>query len=215
MIDPLDPNTPLPEPAAPWRDPSKTIGERAVLWSLHEMSHNIHDDAPNSHTGPRIREYLAPCVRCINGVETQLHLIAGNWCAASACAAMQASLLPGETAPHVYRASGLELQTDAINKHGNIVWVQIGPADIGDLLILQRGNIIDPSSRWMRHVCRFVTIPDANQRFKTIGGNEGGRWQLTDRHVGDPDILGVIHYTVAEPEAIQQLSIANDEVHSK
>lgn len=190
----------------PWRDPGLTLGERAVAWSLQELKDGVQDDAPGSHTSTRIREYLAPCIR----YGRLLNLKAGNWCAASACCAMRASVLEGEAEPHEYRASGMELQQDAqyANRLRDGYWVKPGQVldgsvvlQIGDLVVLQRGNPADRSTAWMRHVARVTVVPVAqpqdprqNSPYKTIGGNEGGRWRLTDRTLRDHDLRGFILY---------------------
>jgi hypothetical protein len=183
-----------PGEAPPWLQPELSIGARAVEWSLHELSSGVHEEPPGSNAGPRIQEYLAPCVR--DG--KNLGLTSGNWCAASASAAAFACKLPGETVPHEYRAAGLDMEKDA---KSNGSWRAASDAlrgafspAVGDLVILQRGSKTGSDS-WKRHVARVETPPDAEGRYRTIGGNEGaGEWHLSERRFVDPDLLGFIVY---------------------
>lgn len=191
----------------PWEDKGEAPQRRAIWWSLNELRLGVCDDAPSSHTSPRIREYLAPCFRRINGVETALKLRAGNWCAASACCAVY---LLG-SAPHPYRASGIELEEDAKSCRYDVRWAEKAPGQrvlvkSGDLAIFQRGIPGDAGTRWMRHVARVMGV--RNRAFYTIGGNEGGKWSVT-YHCDDPSLLGFIVHT----NRTVNLAKWNDEEH--
>jgi hypothetical protein len=170
------------EPAPAWRDPGRPLGERAVAWSLAELAAGVHEEPPGSNTGPRIVEYLAPCERS----GRPLGLTAGAWCAASACAAGRGALLPGEELPHAYRASGLELVADATERG---TWRPKGHVPrVGDLAIYGRG----PAGGWQRHVVRVLEVD--GERWRSIGGNESDRWQVTERRLDDAALLGFIEY---------------------
>ena len=112
---------------------------------------------------------------------------AGKWCAAAACFAAQQALLPGETLPHDYRISGIELERDLGARGAFRPLAQVLDGDfvpeVGDLVILKRGT-----QAWQRHVCRVVEIDVAGKTMLTIGGNEDNHWKLTRRTLASPVI---------------------------
>lgn len=175
------------EPARPWHEPGRTLGERAVVWSMAERDAGAREEPPGSNAGPRVISYLAPCVR----KGKLLGLRSGAWCAASACAAGTAALLPGEQLPHGYRASGLELVADATERG---TWRPRGSGyrpKVGDVAVYSRGT---PGS-WERHVVRVLAAPAPDsQRWTSIGGNENDRWQVTERSLEDAGLCGFIEY---------------------
>lgn len=179
-----------PAVVKPWRDPTKTLGERCVEFSYAEMHADVKEEPLGSNTSPRIREYLDGGMR--DGAK--LGLTSGAWCAAAACFAMQSSLLPGEKPIHPWRVSGVEMMDDARDglkwrpKHlvGDGGWWPMA----GDLVVLHRGT----KGSWTRHVARVVTPPDNTGAYLTIGGNEADRWGITSRTLNDSSLYGFIEY---------------------
>jgi hypothetical protein len=179
-------------PVEPWQDPGLSLGARAVEWSLHELHAGAAEVPPGSNAGPHVAAYLAACER--GG--KPLGITQGAWCAASACCAAKASLLPGELMPHPYRASGLELAKDAVDagtwRDVELARTRQWSPERGDLLIMGRGT----KGGWQRHVCRVVSVD--GDTIVTIGGNEGDRWALTERNLRSPELLGFVEYPRAE-----------------
>lgn len=193
---------------APWRDPATPLGERCLLLAQHEMAAGVRAQPygqPN--TGPRVREYLAGCVRDLDGdgvtePHELLRLPAGNWCAAFQSWLLEQCVLPGEERPHLYRAAVVEIELDARERGlwHSVEEVRAGTwaPNRGDLVIWDRSDSKDPSTAWHRHVNRFVwwTTPE-RQTFETIGGNEG-RTILRQRYQGgalsSPKLLGFVSY---------------------
>jgi len=166
-----------------WLRPELTYGQRMIAWSRAEMDAGVAENPPGSNTGPRIRDYLAGCIRH----ERRLGLTAGQWCAAAASMAAHVAALHGDHVP-TWRASGLEMIQDAIASgrwydlddvlHGLYV------PSIGDLCVLAPSAGM-PS--WGRHVTRVVQWSPTG--FRTIGGNEGNAWAETARTM-TPTVLG-------------------------
>lgn len=159
-----------------------SLGMRALALALREWCAGVKEEPMGSNTGPRIREYLAGCVR--DG--KPLRLTSGEWCAASASWCAFHAKREGERLPHEYRAAGIELQRD-LEKAGALRPVEaVRAGDYrprpGDLVILDR------SGGWTRHVCRLVAF--RGDWLWTIGGNERNTWMLTPRRVGDSKLLG-------------------------
>jgi hypothetical protein len=164
----------------PSTEDTRSIGERSLDMSFAEMSAGVKEEPPNSNTGPRIREYHYPCMR--DG--KRLGLTMGAWCASAFSYISRAA-----GANHEYRASGLELQQDAIasgtwRDKGLIASGKWAP-EPGDGVILKRGT------GWQRHVCRFVKMVDADT-FQTIGGNEGNKWRVSERTMSSDGLIGFI-----------------------
>lgn len=166
-----------------WRDPELSLGARCLAWSLAHLG--VTEDPIASNTGPRIREWLAPCER--DG--KPLNLTCGEWCAAFVCAAQAAALLDHEAVQHPYVASGIELE-----RHFQSTGQWLSAADAragrgtpspGDIMVLRRG----PPGTWKRHVCRVATPVD-HGRFTTIGGNEDHSVRLVARRMNDDALLG-------------------------
>lgn len=170
----------------------RPLGERALIVSLREWLDGVREEPPKSNTGPRIREYLAGCMR--DG--KPLRLTSADWCAASACWSTWQALRPGERPPHEYRAGGIELEREmqragqwrssAELREGRYV------PKTGDLIILDRSVKGRPETAWQRHVGRAVAV--RGQFVWTLGGNESDTWMLTPRRLGDAKVLGVIEY---------------------
>ncbi len=171
----------------PWQDDGLSLGERAVMWSLGEMTRGKLETA-GVNSGPRIADYFAPAMRIVNGQERSLGISSGNWCAVGACAAERAALMADEKATFPYRASGIELQRDAA---GLGLWRPVellrggkwSPA-VGDLVILKRGT------GWERHVCRVKRPVDGYGAYQTVDANHGDRWALVDRNIHATELLG-------------------------
>lgn len=173
-------------PAPAWLDPNLSYGERCLAWSRFELDAGVKEDPPGSNSGPRIRDYLAPCVRD----DKLLGLRAGNWCAAAACAAHRAAALPSDSVPP-YRASGAEMEADAKAAGtwadaDDVLAGEYTPKP-GDIVTLPRG-----SEAWMRHVCRVVEWRADKAQYTSIGGNEGDRWAYSVRQAKAGYFVGVI-----------------------
>jgi len=154
-----------PSPAPPG-----TRGERLLAWMRAEQAAGVMESPPGSNTGPRIREYLAACVR--GG--KPLGLTAGAWCCASATYGLaQVSAAREDRVP--VRAAGVELQADAVDAEtwhavAEVLAGTFAPA-VGDLVVCERGA---PGS-WERHVC-VVSGPVRGAALPTLGGNEADRF---------------------------------------
>lgn len=191
--------------------PAAPLGRRALEWSKLEMG-RYHGRPPAS----RVAEYHRLAVR--GG--RPLGIRSGNHCASAACFATWQVATPEEIEqlPHLYRASGIEIERDAKANGGWItrdaVLVGTVTPQAGDLVILQRGA---PGS-WTRHVARLdewrgrtATYVDANSR--------GGAWLPVTRSHDLPKILGWVRQSMEEKadaidtfdldEVIAQASTAN------
>jgi hypothetical protein len=162
------------------------LGERCVLWCENEFACAVREDPPGSNTSPRIRDYLAPCMR--NG--KLLGLRAAAWCAAAQCCAMRDCLAPGEAEPHPYRCSGIELETDA-QKLGTWRGPKYTPRR-GDIAVLMRTNSDPSKGSWERHVVRVRSVD--GDHMTTIAGNEGNGWAVSAMRLDDARILCFIEY---------------------
>lgn len=193
---------------APWKDPKVSLGERCLLLLGSEREAGVQAQLTGDNTSPRVREYLAGCVRDFDGKkETPPTLFkpplrAGNWCSAIQGWALEQCLLEGDERPHLWRAGVVELELDA-KQNGR--WhdadeVRAGkwtPAS-GDLAIWDRSEPGKPETSWYRHVNRVVHMLPSMDAFVTIGGNEGRRIQLSDRapkRLDSQKLLGFVSYT--------------------
>jgi len=152
-----------------------------------------------------VAEYLAPCVRDLDGDgdEDQMPLTVGNWCAAIQCFALRECLLPSETAPHKYRAGVVELISDA---KLNGLWHPVKEVrsgewtpSHGDLVIWDRSDPLKPETSWWRHVNRLTHFNPISQRLTTIGGNESRKIMLTDKAPKGLDHSGLIGFISYRP----------------
>jgi hypothetical protein len=168
------------------RDPGMSLGERALLVAIEEMGANRRPSAG------RRAVYFAGCVREVHGEPKPLGIRDGNWCAASACWCVDRARRPGETVPHLYRASGIELERDAMRSGSwiDIELVRLGDADIqrGDVVILSRGD----RGSWTRHVARVELVNGSD--FTCVDGNSGGQWRRVVRSVNDRALRGFVRY---------------------
>jgi hypothetical protein len=160
------------------------------------------------NTGPRVREYLAGCLRDLNGdgrtdPGEHLRLTEGNWCAAFQGWLLEKCLLPGEIRPHLYRAGVVEIEADSkklglFHSRAEFLRGDWSPA-VGDLVLWDRSDPKDPSTAWHRHVNRFVRWTDPDwDKFFTIGGNESrtiveGLYQGGSIH--NPRLIGFVSYS--------------------
>jgi hypothetical protein len=214
---PRVPDEAPPEPVAPdsveaapedlpWLDPTKTLGDRCVLWSLNERERGVKEEPRGSNNGPVVGEYLGACVRDgQTGFGAWLKTRGGNWCAAAASAAAAACALPDDNVPHKSRAGVVELVSDAmkVGAYHTKKAVREGSYAVqrGDLVIFDRSTPGRPETSWWRHVARVETAPNDHGRFQTIGGNEADTWSLCWRQMNHTKLLGFIAYPqdVAEP----------------
>ncbi len=175
-------------------DPSLPLGLRALAWSEAELARGAAEDPPGSNGGAAIASYFAGARR--RGTEALLGVSSGNWCAAGASAATYASLLPGETAPHGWRAAVVELVDDA---KAAGAWLPVEDAragwspGAGDLVIYDRSDPAIPDSSWWRHVNR-IRDWRGDGTFETIGANENDRWSIGEHSLDEPKILGFVMY---------------------
>jgi hypothetical protein len=195
----------------------ESLGKRALDVAFKELG--VAEDPPHSNTGPRIREYLKPCVR---GDKNQLlGLTASNWCMAFSSWCMSMALEDGEMPPHGYRAGVVEAVADVRSPHAKFsgVWRPVEtvrkklwtPFE-GDLAIWDRSTT-DPNTSWWRHVNRVVKYDAGVGEFDTIGGNERDQVRVAAHHVSEVKLLGFIAYPQPEdkpePKQIDALTHAN------
>lgn len=179
------------------------IGALTLLAAHGELG--VAEDPPGSNTGPRVREYLAPCVRDVDrdGDLERLGLTEGEWCAAFAswCVREARRAYPGTTDPPrapelpYYRASGIELQRDArdlgrwhpVDDFQDGLWSPW----CGDLVVFRRGKP-DPNS-WKRHIGVFShwETPDWSE-FWCIEGNVRHQVRWVQHHVNFIEVLGFV-----------------------
>jgi hypothetical protein len=162
------PDTLPSPPANPSAVPNgSTRGERLLAWMRAEQAAGVREVPAGSNTGPRIRQYLAACVRDGRAVG----IAAGPWCAASATFGADAVREEGDR-PIPVRAAGIEVEQDAIaagewHPAADVVAGRFAPK-VGDLVVCERPG----AETWSRHVC-VVSQPYAGAAVSTVGGNEG------------------------------------------
>ncbi len=204
-----------------WLDPNLSLGERCVAFAENEMANGVAEDAPNSFTSPRLREYFRICTRLVNGRETPIGLsfTAGNWCAAGVSFCLHKTLLPGENPPHGYRLGVVEVIAD-MQRHGTYRFVnQVRQGayriKVGDPVFFDRSNPNNPASAWWRHIGRVYSV-GPNGDFVCISGNNGGRWRLSKHNISQATLLGFGDYPprnfVAPTEVINNPPIDWDHV---
>ncbi len=180
-----------------WQDPSLSLGERCVAFSENEMHNGVKEDKQGSYTSPRIREYFSICTRIINGKETHINFVQGNWCSAAASFALHESLLPGEVKPHGYRLGVVEvvadLQHNGLYHLASSVKSGAYSIKIGDSVIFDRSRPNEPATQWLRHIARVYSI-DGNGGFQSISGNSGGCWKINNHTLSQANLLGFGEY---------------------
>lgn len=182
-----------------WQDPNLSLGERCVAFADNEMANGVAEDAPNSFTSPRLREYFKICTRLVNGKEVPIGLTftAGNWCSAGVSFCLNQSLLPGETLPHKYRLGVVEVIADmqAVGTYRSIDKVRKGTyqVKVGDPVFFDRSNPGNPASVWWRHIGRVYSVSSGGN-FVCISGNNGGKWRLSKHNLNQTSLLGFGDY---------------------
>lgn len=164
--------------------PDLPLGERALAWTREEMRRQARPSAA------RRAEYFAECVREQGATLRRLGLRDGNWCAAGACYATRQVAQDGDHVPHLYRASGLELERDAVRAGA---WLPVSrvreggavPAP-GDLVILHRGKPETWPTAWERHVARVAEWPGGDTFVCLDANGSGGHWREVQRSLGHP-----------------------------
>lgn len=169
-----------------------TLGERAADVCAAELRAGVAESPPGSGTSPRIREYFAPGRR--RDTEVLLKLTAGDWCAAAQSWAAAQAARPGETVPHGYRVSVLELTFDA---QANGAWRPVDELRSGRYQ-LRRGDLVcfrrPTSESWTGHVARVDVPPDGAGRFVALSANSGNAWARPTYSLSDPNLTGAIAY---------------------
>lgn len=182
--------------------PALSLGERALLWSRHEMSRE------NPPTPRRKAELLVLCERAGKRIWTRLDdatAKALNHCAAYASAAAAIVALPGEDIPHGYRAGAKELMDDAIKRGAWVPAARVRegwrPA-VGDLAIYDRSQPGKPETSWWGHVDRVSEVGETS--YRNLGANEGanGSWVEAWTAYDHPRLLGFIVYPRASVASI-------------
>jgi GH25 family lysozyme M1 (1,4-beta-N-acetylmuramidase) len=185
----------------PWKDPNLTLGQRCLLLCQHELEARVQANPTGPNTGPAVAKYFAGAVR--NG--KPLGIGSGNWCMLSQSWVLSQCLVPGETAPHQWRAGVIEAVEDAkaLKLYHPVAEVRTGafrPMP-GDLAIWDRSIPGDINTSWYRHVNRVCwyngqgSAPTSDDVFEAIGGNEGRRtWVSAPRQVNSSRLLGFIEY---------------------
>lgn len=151
--------------------------------ALSEFAAGVCETPAGSNTSPRIREYLAGCMR--GG--RRVGITSGSWCAAFASwCDVQAGL---DTTP---RAAVWELVEDA---RAAGLWREVGYVPrAGDLAVFKRGG--DPRVRGQEgHVGRVERADGST--YWTIDGNVGDRVARVERRMGEEDLVGWIYYPCA------------------
>lgn len=183
----------------PWQDPTKSLGVRALYFSLSEKAKGVKEVPDGSNTSKEIKEYFKDATRLIGGKEKKLGLTAGNWCAVSSCFATKQSLMKDEKMPHGYRAGVVELIQDSMKlgnwksakdiRDGKYIMQQ------GDLAIFDRSVPGKPNTSWWRHVARVeTTLRKDGKTFRTLGGNEKNTYQFTEHDITHKKFIGCIAY---------------------
>lgn len=193
---------------APWiashdntQEESATVEERgtgvaALQVALQELAAEIHEDPMGSNSGPRVKEYLAGCVRDLDrdGDLDPLGLKAANWCAALVGFCDHVAGVP-----RTWRASVSELCADA-SASGTLRGLDYDPQP-GDLAIFSRDGQ-SPLKGGLGHVARVELV--TADTFVTIDGNHGDRVARVVRQRSDPALVAWIEYP-HQPSAYEVL----------
>lgn len=186
----------------------RTLGQRALSIAQQELELGVREHPAGSNTGPKVREYLAPCVRDVVTsigetiiVETKrLNLVASAWCMAFASFCHAQALRSSERPAHGYRAGVLEAVADVrIGEGYTGRW--LGIEDVragvsvprqGDLAVYSRAIDGRSETSWWRHVSRIESWHGSH--YFAIGGNELGRVRRAKHMVAHSRLLGFILY---------------------
>lgn len=174
--------------------PAMPLGLRALAWSREELRQHGRPSAA------RRAAYFEPALReGADGKPRPLGLSDGNWCAAGACYATRQVTQDGEAVPHLYRASGLELERDAVRAGAWLPVLTVRRGDEspepGDLIVLHRGHPSTWETSWQRHVGRVASKLDAAGRFLCLDANgAGAAWHEVERVLDASAIRGFARY---------------------
>lgn len=187
---------------------------------MKELGSGVKEEPPGSNSGPRIREYLAPCVR--GDRNAKLHLTASNWCQAFASWCCYQALLPTDKGPpHGYRAGVVEAIADVRDPNAKWTgrWVSVAEMRAtgwcpfpGDLAIYDRSIKGKPETSWYRHVNRVVSFDEKEGTFRTVGGNEGQKVSLAEQHITKSSLLGFIAYPQEHHIQVKELISSEERV---
>lgn len=186
----------------------RSLGQRALDVAQQELEQGVRERPLGSNDGPRIREYLDPCVRDVvtqlgdttTVHTTRLNLGPTNWCMAFASHCQASALRSGERPAHGYRAAVVEAVADVQIGEGyagrwlDIADVRAGkvvPSE-GDLVVLTRAIASRKQTAWWRHVNRIESWH--TDYYIGIGGNEHHKVRRAKHMVNNPRILGCIAY---------------------
>jgi hypothetical protein len=160
-------------------------GEAALEVALRELG--VHEEPAGSNTGDRVRQYLAGCVRDLDGDGDldKLGLTAAEWCASFVgwCDAQVG-------VPRTWRAAVHELVSDA-RAAGTLREVHEHTPRPGDLAIFMR-NGSDPRRGGLGHVARVERVD--GQQIVCIDGNHGDRVARVVRTMTDPSLVAWVEY---------------------
>ena len=209
----------------PWRDPSLTIGQRAVKWSLAQQALGGIETAGHN-AGPIIASYHRGAKRRdANGIERSVGLRSGNWCVSGLAYGERRCLLENEQPVMPWRVSGMELQRDAAEQRlwrsAELVRTGVWRPEVGDVAIFVRPPHADPRREWRRHVGRVSIAPDTQGNYQTIDANHGDGWGTAQRNLSDRALLGFIAYPRQQPEALSQqvwshiVRVSDDVLHGR
>lgn len=171
--------------------PARGTGAAALAVALQELAAGAREEPSWSNTGPRIRQYLAGCVRDVDkdGDLDKLGLPAGEWCAAFV------GWCDHEAgAPRTWRAAVWEICADA-RAAGMLRGLDYQPRP-GDLAIFGRSGQ-NPLRGGLGHVARVERFDGAT--YTTVDGNHGNRVARVERSLPDPALVGWIEYPRSEP----------------
>lgn len=178
-------------------DYNLSLPERCLQLCKYEMDRGVRGNPLGSHKSPSIADYFSGAIRLTEGryKGKNLGIAAANWCAACQGWVEAKCRLPNEKEVIPWTYSGAEIRSYARSKD---TWL---PADSmvgkdlrtvirpGDICIMQRGT------GWTTHTARVLEVQ--HDSFKTIGGNEGDQWKITNRslvkHTSRP-VLGFVIY---------------------
>ena len=155
LLQAAAPTDPAPAPA-----PTALDSASALDVARAELAAGVHEDPPHSNTSPRIREYLALCMR--GG--KPLGLTAGEWCAAFFCWCDHEA--GGALTP---RAAVAEVWHDAVNA-GLARQATETPKPGWGAIFARSGE--DPRTGGHGHIGR-VELVHADGSYSCIEGNHG------------------------------------------
>jgi hypothetical protein len=167
--------------------PGDATGEAALEVALCELAAGVREQPAGSNTGARVREYLAGCMRDLDGDgdEEPLRLGSAEWCAAfvgwcDSRAGVQ----------RAWRAAVSEICRDA-RRLSMLRGVESYDPRPGDLAIFGRAGQ-NPLRGGLGHVARVEAFEPG--RLTTVDGNHGDRVARVERPLPDPALVGWVEY---------------------